>query len=334
MNTSISSITADLEYDANKLQEYNLPSVYNHPHPKISPEHLKDIEKRVQDLLSEAAALLKSINLELGAIVANLSTAEADPAQQFFGCAAMRQLVKSVTETNNGFPNPSIVMASNIFKGKVSIFKSIGSGNDLRLVTNDIVRTSRETTLRELLFFYYRIYVKVNEKTNKVSVNCQLNIHDLEQCLVGLYTKGYHIDCGLLGYLTSNLSDRPNKQLPQYGSEVNLTLRGFMPFYFEWRHNGIMYPWVQRIFYGKCRNNEPAPPPYEINRTILHENIIVNNIGLASSDIPQNLEILVEATIPVFSSMSSNSSPDIITPNKSSSIENNFVESSVDSSAI
>jgi hypothetical protein len=107
-----------------------------------------------------------------------------------------------------------------------------------------------------------------------------------------------------------------------------------MPFYFEWRHNGIMYPWVQRIFYGKCRNNEPAPFPYEINRTFLHENIIGNNIGLASTDIPQNLEILVEATIPVSSSMSSNSSPDIITSNNSSSMENNFVESSVDSNAI
>lgn len=257
MNTN-SSITADLEYDAIKLQHYNLPSVYNHAHPGISPEHLKDIEKRVLDLLSEAAALLKSTNL-----VSKFSTAEADPTQQFFGCAAMRQLVKSVTETNNGFPNPSIVMARCLYLY-------------LRLVTNDIARTSCETTLRELVFFYYRIYVKFNEKTNKVSVNCQLNIHELEQCLVGLYTKGYHIDCGLLGYLKSNLSDRPNKQLPQYASEVNLTLRGFMPFYFEWHHNGIMYPWVQRIFYGKCRNNEPAPSPHEINRTIREYHCGVN----------------------------------------------------------
>jgi hypothetical protein len=121
---------------------------------------------------------------------------------------------------------------------------------------------------------YYQIYVVYNAKKNNISVDCQGPIGDLEDRLIRLFTLGYHIDIGMLDYFIGNLSHRQNNTLPKFGCAVNPALHFCMPFYFEWRDNEFMYPWVQKIFYGKCRSNDPALDPYENSQVNLENNTL------------------------------------------------------------
>ena len=63
--------TSNVEYDQSKLKQYGLLVTYSKSHPNINHILLKDINNRAIKLFAEAAALMKTINLEIGVFIVN-----------------------------------------------------------------------------------------------------------------------------------------------------------------------------------------------------------------------------------------------------------------------